>query len=130
MCPRCGAHFAKGRWQWGSAPDGAQPHLCPACRRIEHDLPGGVVTLHDVPPRLKEQIVGLVRNEEAAENAEHPLNRIIAVDDTEDGLVIRTTDIHLPRRIGEALKRAYHGTLAMHFDDEGYFVRLDWHPSA
>jgi len=28
-------------------------------------------------------------------------------------LVISTTDIHLPRRIGEALKRAFHGELAM-----------------
>lgn len=92
-------------------------------------MPGGVVTLHQVPPRLKDQIVGLVRNEEAAENSEHPLNRIIAVDEAEDGLVVRTTDIHLPRRIGEALKRAYHGKLEMHFDDDGYFARVDWHPT-
>ena len=129
-CPRCGVHFDKGRWQWGSAPEGAKPYLCPACRRIEDNLPGGVLRLHDVPPRLKDQVVGLVRNEEAAENAEHPLNRIIAVDDAEDAVVVRTTDIHLPRRIGEAVKRAYHGTLEMHFDDDGYFARIDWHPPA
>jgi hypothetical protein len=129
-CPRCGAHFDKGRWQWGWAPEGALPHLCPACRRIEDGLPGGVVTLHDVPQRLRDQIIGLVRNEESAENAEHPLNRIIAVDDAGDSVVIRTTDIHLPRRLGEAMKRAYHGTLDLHFDDDGYFVRVDWHPAA
>jgi len=128
-CPRCGAHFAKGRWQWGWAPEGARSHLCPACRRIEDNLPGGVVTLHEVPPRLEDQIVGLVRNEEAAENAEHPLNRIIDVDHTEDAVVVRTTDIHLPRRIGEAVKRAYHGRLDMHFDDDGYFARIDWRPT-
>jgi hypothetical protein len=40
--------------------------------------------------------------------------------------VISTTDIHLPRRIGEALKRAFHGELDMHFDEAGYFVRVDW----
>lgn len=126
-CPRCGAHIDKGRWQWGRAPEGAQPHLCPACRRIEDNLPGGVLTLHNVPQRLRGQIIGLVRNEEAAENAEHPLNRIIAVDDAGDDVVVRTTDIHLPRRIGEALKRAYHGTLDTRFDDDGYFARVDWH---
>lgn len=129
-CPRCGVHFDKGRWQWGWAPEGAQPHLCPACRRIEDNLPGGVLTLHDVSPRLKDQIVGLVRNEEAAENTEHPLNRVIAIDDAEDAIVVRTTDIHLPRRIGEAVKSAYRGTLDMHFDDDGYFARVDWHPPA
>ena len=26
----------------------------------------------------------------------------------------------------EAVKRAFHGALAMHFDDAGYFVRVDW----
>jgi hypothetical protein len=37
-----------------------------------------------------------------------------------------TTDIHLPRRIGEAVKRAFHGTLDEHFDEGGYFVRVNW----
>jgi hypothetical protein len=41
-------------------------------------------------------------------------------------VVIATTDIHLPRRIGEALKRAYGGTLDMHFDDTAHFIRADW----
>jgi hypothetical protein len=27
------------------------------------------------------------------------------------GVVINTTDIHLPRRIGEAVKRAFHGEI-------------------
>jgi hypothetical protein len=129
-CPHCGAHFDKGRWQWGWVPEGAQPHLCPACRRIQDKLPAGVITLHHVPQQLKDQIIGLVRNEEAAEKTEHPLNRIIAVDDAEDKVVVRTTDIHLPRRIGEALKRTYHGTLDMNFDDDGYLARVDWHPTA
>jgi hypothetical protein len=130
LCPRCGAHFDKGRWQWGWAPEGARPHLCPACHRIEDELPAGVVTLHHMPPHLEDQIIGLVRNEEVAENAEHPLNRIIAIEDAEGNVVVRTTDIHLPRRIGEAIKHAYHGTLDMHFDDDGYFARVDWHPAA
>lgn len=129
-CPRCGLHFAEGRWQRGWAPEGARPYLCPACRRIEDNLPGGILTLHDVPQHLKDQIIGLVRNVAAAENAEHPLNRVIAIDDADDGLVVRTTDIHLPRRIGEAVKHAHHGTLDMHFDDDGYFARVDWHPAA
>jgi hypothetical protein len=26
------------------------------------------------------------------------------------------------------LKRAHRGELTMHFDEEGYFVRVDWRP--
>lgn len=86
------------------------------------------MTLHNVPSRLKDQVTGLVRNEEEAEKREHPLNRVVAIEETREDLVITTTDIHLPRRIGEALKRAYHGELDIHFDDNAYFVRIDWRP--
>ena len=127
-CPQCQAVYHRGRWQWGETPEGAHPHLCPACRRIREQLPAGTMTLHHVPPHLKDQVIGLVRNEEAAEKNEHPLNRVIAIDETQSGLVVSTTDIHLPRRIGEALKHAYRGELDMHFDDAAYFVRVDWRP--
>jgi hypothetical protein len=40
--------------------------------------------------------------------------------------VITTTDIHVPRRIGEALKNAYHGTLDYHFEPEEYRLRVRW----
>lgn len=70
----------------------------------------------------------LARNQETAEQPEHPLNRIIGIgDEASDRLVISTTDIHLLRRIGEAVERAYDGTLDEHFDAEGYFVRVNWH---
>jgi hypothetical protein len=129
-CPQCQAVYHQGRWRWGRVPDGADLQLCPACRRIQEQLPAGTMTLHRVPPRLKDQIIGLVRNEEAAEKGEHPLNRVIAIDEADGDLVVSTTDIHLPRRIGEALKHAYRGELDLHFDDATYFVRVDWRPPA
>jgi hypothetical protein len=130
-CRQCGAVYHQGRWQWGQKPEGAHEDLCPACHRINDRFPAGTVTLHgDIVGQHKDQIIGLARNEEAAEKSEHPLNRIISIEATDEGLVISTTDIHLPRRIGEALKRAFHGELAMHFDEAGYFVRIDWHAPA
>jgi len=68
----------------------------------------------------------LARHQEEAEKSEHPLNRIIKIDEDADGIVINTTDIHLPRRIGEAVKRAFHGSLNEDFDQGGYFVRVNW----
>ena len=130
-CRQCGAVYHQGRWQWGQKPVGAHKEFCPACRRVNDKFPAGTVTLRgDIVRQHKDQIIGLARNEEAAEKGEHPLNRIISIEATDEGLVISTTDIHLPRRIGEALKRAFHGELAMHFDEAGYFVRVDWHASA
>jgi hypothetical protein len=39
--------------------------------------------------------------------------------------ISNTTDIHLPRRIGEAVGRAFHGNLNEDFDEGGYFVRVN-----
>ena len=52
------------------------------------------------------------------------MNRVIAIEQTEEGLVITTTDIHLPRRIGEAVKDAYRAKLEVQFEAEAYFVRV------
>jgi hypothetical protein len=52
------------------------------------------------------------RNLEQAEKQEHPLNRIMTIEREEpDTLVITTTDVHLPRRIGTAIHHAFHGDL-------------------
>ena len=130
-CPQCGAVYHKGRWHWGATPDGAHAARCPACQRIADAMPAGIVTLHgDFAKRHKDEMTGLMRNEEAAEKSEHPLNRIMSIDESEEGLTVNTTDIHLPRRLGEALERAFHGSLDMHFDENSYMARVDWHPPA
>jgi NMD protein affecting ribosome stability and mRNA decay len=125
-CPQCGAAYHRGRWQWGEKPEHAHDALCPACRRVNDDLPAGIVTLHgDWVRQHKVELIGLARNEEAAEKPEHPLNRIAKIEETDEGLVISTTDIHLPRRIAEAVKRAFHRKLDLQFDEGGYFLRAD-----
>ena len=128
VCDACGAVYLRGRWQWGSRPDDADKDRCPACRRIHDGAPAGIVTLHGpfAAARLDE-IVSLARHQEEIEKRDHPLNRIIGIERAGDHLVITTTDVHLPRRLGMALKRALHGELRMDFDDDGYFVRVDWH---
>ena len=129
VCPQCGAVFQNGRWHWAARPDGAESVLCQACHRTNDNYPAGTVTLTGAAVAAhKDEIVRLARHQEEAVRGENPLNRIIAVaDEGADRLVISTTDIHLPRRIGTALKRAYHGKLDEHFDEGGYFVRVNWH---
>ena len=127
VCDGCGAVYRQARWQWAQRPEEAHQVRCPACRRIAENFPAGIVSLHGAfAAQHKAEIVGLARNEEAAETGEHPLNRIIGVNETTDGLEIQTTDIHLPRRIGTAIKRAYDGEIAIQFDKAGYFVRVEW----
>jgi hypothetical protein len=74
----------------------------------------------------REQVQGVIRNAEAREMKEHPLSRIMGIERRPEGLVISTTDTHLPRRIGEALKHAYRGDLDFHYDRDEDFIRVNW----
>lgn len=129
-CPACGAIYHDGRWQWPRLPTVTEAHeeYCTACQRINDKYPAGITTLTGpVIDRQRSEILSLVRNVEEAEKSEHPLNRIMAIEDKDGGqIVITTTDIHLPRRIGEAIHRAFHGDLQIHYDEAEYFVRVDW----
>jgi len=131
VCPQCGAVYHNGRWQWASRSEAGLETLCSACRRINDKFPAGIITFHgSFGPQQAKEIVHLSRHQEEAEKSEHPLNRIISIDQDMQGIVIQTTDIHLPRRIAKAAKRAFHGSLEEHFDERGYFVRIDWKPKS
>ncbi|GAB4337530.1 MAG: BCAM0308 family protein [Dehalococcoidia bacterium] len=126
-CPECGVVFLGGRWTWATRPDGAREELCPACRRIRDDYPAGIVLLKGAFLRQhEEELLNLVKNLEQAERAEHPLNRIMAIEELDDGYLITTTDIHLPRRIGEEVHRAYAGNLDYHYLLDGDEIRVEW----
>lgn len=128
VCPKCGAVWQAGRWKWAEhKPEGANEELCQACHRINDEYPAGELTLNGkFVTAHKDEIINLVRNTEKAENAEHPLHRIMAVEERGDTILITTTDIHLPSRIGKAIFRAYEGKFDCHYDDEGYFLRGTW----
>jgi len=128
-CPQCGAVYHQGCWQWSRQPPEAAETLCQACLRSNDHYPAGVVTLSgEMAAQLKTELLNLARHQEQAEKAEHPMNRIIEVIEAPGEIVINTADIHLPRRIGEAIHRAHHGKLDMQFDENAYFVRVTWRP--
>lgn len=126
-CPQCGAVFHKGRWTWDERPSHAHETLCPACRRIDDNCPAGYLTLRgSFLTDHKEEILGLARNEEAAEKNDHPLARIMAIEQVEGDTVITTTDMHLARRIGEALHQAYEGEFTFHYPEQEQMFRATW----
>jgi NMD protein affecting ribosome stability and mRNA decay len=128
VCPDCGAVFEGGRWRWGAQPVNAVSRTCPACLRIEQHQPAGIVTLSGPAVAAHgAEMVRLARHQEDAERKEHPMNRIMAVDETPERVVINTTDVHLARRIGEATRHAYHGELKIAYEEDGNFARVDWH---
>lgn len=127
ICAECGAVFHRGRWIAGSPPNGAHCDRCPACRRIHDKLPAGWVTLEGAfYAEHRDELLRLVRREAEYERREHPLNRIMAIEERPARAIVSTTDIHTPHRIGTALKRAFHGELETRYGHDEYSVRVIW----
>lgn len=127
VCSDCGAVFRRGRWAHGKAPDGANRDRCPACWRIREKLPAGRVVLEGpFYAAHRDELLRLVRHEADNESSEHPINRIMDIEEDGERAVVTTTDIHTPHRIGTALARAYQGELKMHYGDEEYSIRVSW----
>lgn len=135
-CPDCGAHYHKGHWTWSVPSENTgspapQEHLCPACERIKDDYPAGEVQVAGAfLAAHRQEIIDLARSVEHKEKREHPLNRIMAIADDEGELLITTTDVHLPQRIGHALRDAWDGQLSMHYDDTSYYTAVRWERDA
>ena len=127
LCPQCFAVYQSGRWQWLERPSVANEVVCPACDRARDKYPAGRVTIEGpFAMAHREEILNLAWGQELKAKAEHPLDRIMHIEETPSMVVIETTDIHLPRRIGEALRRAYHGKLDYQYPEEEYYLEVKW----
>jgi NMD protein affecting ribosome stability and mRNA decay len=127
VCPECGAVYRGGRWQWTDAPANAHKETCPACHRVHDNYPAGFVTL--AGPFFDghcEEIRRLIQHHAEHERTEHPLKRIIAIENKDGAMLVTTTDTHLARGIGEAVRHAYQGELKVDHTPGENLVRVYW----
>jgi len=129
VCPECGVVFHGGRWQWLERVDAqAKQELCPACQRIRDDVPAGILTLKgDFLHTHRDEIMRLVDNKVEMQKTDHPMKRMMALEEDEDGSIILTfTDTHLPRGVGQAIQSAYDGELEIQYPEDAQLVRVYW----
>jgi hypothetical protein len=127
LCPQCGALYVNGRWTWKNKPAQTYKTVCPACRRIAANYPAGFITVSgSFFPEHQHEVMNLILNEEKREKGAHPLERIISIVGAGDHTAVTTTGIHLARRIGDALHRAYDGHLSFRYADAERSIRVYW----
>lgn len=140
VCVACGAVYIRRRWvtaevagrqgvplQVGAG--AATPVRCPACRIIAHGSPAGMLVVDGQFPDTHAQDVQTLIDAEAARAAEdNPLGRIIERRrDAEGRLIVTTTTEHLAQRLGQALEKAFTGSVRYDFSHENKFARVYWH---
>lgn len=127
VCTVCNSVYIEGRWTWYEPPFKANQVVCPACQRIADNYPAGLLELKgSFFAKHREEMLNLIRNEEKLEKNEHPLERIMDITEDQDQTLITTTGIHIARRIGKALSRAYQGELSFTYGDGEKTIRMLW----
>jgi NMD protein affecting ribosome stability and mRNA decay len=127
VCPDCGATYHHGRWSWELAPAGAHEERCPACHRKHDQFPAGYVTLKGpFAQQHKAEIKQLVMHCEGKEKTGHPLERIMKIEDTKEGMLVTTTGTHIARDIAERVHDAYKGEVEFHYNKEDQLLRATW----
>lgn len=126
-CPECNASFMDGRWSWQPAPPDSNEQLCPACQRIQDEFPAGYVVIKgEYLKDHRDEIIQVIHGKEKREKVEHPLQRIMSIDNVASGMQVSTTDSHLARGIGEALHDALSGDLKIRYSKDENLVRVTW----
>ena len=128
VCTGCGAVYSNGRWTWNQSPVSFHSALCPSCRRSADHYPAGWVHIKgSFYSAHHDEILNLIKNTEALEKNSRPLERIMKIKNNNTHATITTTGIHVARRIGEALKRAYKGDFSFRYADGDQKIQVEWH---
>ena len=137
VCKECGAVYAGRRWTAASSTSTksqdehlrpAQLTLCPACKQLRTGEPRGFVFLDGGFFRSHgEEIEQLLRNEAKRAAEDNPLARIMELKPG-DGhkLTVSTTTEHLAQRLGQALEKAFDGSVHYDFSHENKLARVTW----
>ena len=127
QCKKCGAVCKAGLWSWRRPPPGeVRRELCPACKRTRDRYGAGTIQLLGAPGQQRDAILLRIRNVATSEQAEHPLERILAIEHGPEGTTVRTTGVHLARRIAGALGRGFPGELSIHYGLDADEIRVQW----
>jgi len=134
VCTKCHTVYYKKRWyidedlyQKKMLMKKIEKVLCPACRKIKDNFPGGIVRLRGAfLIDHKDEIMNLIRNEEERARGFNPLERIIKINDVKSELEITTTNEKLAQRIGKSLQKAYQGNVEYKWSNDTKLIRVNW----
>lgn len=127
VCPSCGAVYHLGRWQWLQCPAGAEKALCSACHRIADRFPAGYLDIEgDFASTHHDELLQLLRHRETQESTEHPMERIMAIEENAGRMMVTTTGVHLARNLATALEATFQGSLQLQFSKDENLLRAYW----
>jgi NMD protein affecting ribosome stability and mRNA decay len=135
VCASCGAVYERKRWFADPVRSHELKHdpqteitKCPACVRTKADYPEGILTISgSFLEKHHDEILHTIVAEAKRERARDTLCRIMGIQSSPDGVVVKTTNERLVRKLGHVLHSAFHGDLSFVFSHGVRLTRVRWH---
>jgi hypothetical protein len=89
-------------------------------------IPAGTLVLPADLLAERDEILHLIRHVAASEQVEHPLERLMGVEQGADRLVITTTGVHLARKLAHKLAKRFHRKPRFHYADSAGLLDVTW----
>lgn len=134
LCSGCGSVYHGKRWyRRGELPKGldeapaSEVVLCPACQKTREGYARGFVTIEgSFVEAHAEEIMNLIGNKGLRQLHINPLERVMDVRRSAGRIEVQTTTEKLAQRIGQILKKAYHGEVSYKWSDDTKLARVVW----
>ncbi len=135
FCLTCHAVCIRGHWEWNEARlhrlvgEGVTGVVCPAEKKIQLDLPEGIVTLLGIAKLSldkQEKLRELIQRESQSALRQDPQDRLIRLTEKSDEWQIFTTQEHLASKLGNMIVRQFAGTINRDQRPEHNVVRIVW----
>lgn len=134
VCRKCRLVYHNKRWVLNEAEarrllldKSAHTGICPSCRRMGDDNPGGLVTLSGGYLREHmDDILNLLKHAEAKSREKNPLGRIMEIREEKGVLTVSTTEDKLAQKLGREVYKAHKGELLYQWSHDQSLVRVNW----
>lgn len=137
LCAGCGAVYTRRHWRLGPSAEIAlgtwhgaplQIRLCPGCRRRGSGLPRGYVHITGkFFADHRTEMEQLLHNEVRRAREDNPVAQVMDWRSYgTGGLLITTTTEHLAKRLGQALDKAFGGTVRYGFAHDSKLAHVWW----
>lgn len=131
QCSGCGAFYYRRQWTLKpppgpTLPARAQSVYCPGCRKIKERSASGELEITGLGVGDREEVLRILRNEEARAREKNPIERIMHMEANAEGWRLQTTTEKLAQRLGRALHKARGGKVEYRWSHNNKFVRVIW----
>lgn len=81
--------------------------LCPACQMIKNKQYEGIIFVYDVPEKIKEEMINLVKNMGQTAFEIDPLDRVSKIKESKGCIEVWTTENQLAKKIARKIKSTF-----------------------